>query len=142
MKRTLIAKSEVTIKAPSAKVWKALTDPSMIKKYLFGTRAVSDWKEGSSIRYRGKWKGKMYEDKGQVIDVVPGKVLATTYWSSMSGKSDDPENYQNVIYALEPVDAVTKLTVTQDGNMTSKEKSHSEKNWKAVLTALKKLLEK
>ena len=33
-----------------------------------------------------------------MIDIVSEKLLHTTYWSSMGGKEDKPENYNNVIY--------------------------------------------
>jgi len=49
----LIARQSVFIKAPPERVWRALTDPEMIRQYLFGTDAESDWKVGSPIRYRG-----------------------------------------------------------------------------------------
>ena len=53
MKQPFSAKSSVTIHADAAKVWDALTNPVLIKQYLFGTDAISDWKEGSSVTYRG-----------------------------------------------------------------------------------------
>jgi uncharacterized protein YndB with AHSA1/START domain len=54
--RPFVAKSNITIKADAARVWDALTNPELIKQYLFGTEAISDWKEGSSITYKGSGK--------------------------------------------------------------------------------------
>ena len=62
-----IAKASITINATAEKVWHALTDPRMIKKYMFGTSVISDWKEGSKIIWKGEWEGKSYEDKGKII---------------------------------------------------------------------------
>jgi uncharacterized protein YndB with AHSA1/START domain len=142
MHKTLVAKQSVTIKAPAAKVWDALINPNMIKQYLFGTDAVSDWKVGSPITYRGVWQGKSYEDKGTVLDIVPGKVLKTTFWSSLAGLPDAPEHYKKVTYALASEHSGTRLTVTQDNNATEEDRDHSEQNWKMVLGKLKALLEK
>jgi uncharacterized protein YndB with AHSA1/START domain len=142
MNRAFIAKQSVTIKAPAAKVWDALINPKMIKQYLFGTDAVSDWQVGSPIRYRGAWQGKSYEDKGIILDIVPGRVLKTTYWSSLAGLPDVPENYKKVTYTLAPEDDGVRLTVTQDNNATEEAREHSEENWKQVLGKLKELLEK
>ncbi len=142
MEKDFIAKAEITINAPAAKVWEALTNPDMIKQYLFGTEAVSDFKEGSPITYKGEWQGKKYEDKGVVLKVVPEKLFVSTYWSSMSGKEDKPENYNKVSYELSPAEGGTKVTITQDNNPTEDSKTHSEQNWKMVLEGLKKLLEK
>ena len=75
MKNTLIAKAHITISAPIAKVWDALVNPEMIKQYMFGTNAVSDWKEGSPIVWEGEWEGKPYEDKGVILQLKPERVL-------------------------------------------------------------------
>ena len=52
----------ISINAPIAKVWDALTNPMIIKLYLFGTDVATDWKEGSPIFFRGNWHGKPYEE--------------------------------------------------------------------------------
>jgi uncharacterized protein YndB with AHSA1/START domain len=140
--KNLIAKQSITIDAPASKVWDALINPEMIKQYLFGTDAISDWKVGSPITYKGSWDGKAYEDKGTVLNVVDEKLLESTYWSSMSGTSDAPENYKNVRYELIPINNGTILMITQNNNATEEEKNHSEQNWKMVLNSLKELLEK
>jgi uncharacterized protein YndB with AHSA1/START domain len=137
----LIAKASVDIGAPASEIWKALTDPAMIKQYLFGTDAVSDWKEGSPIVYKGVWEGKPYEDKGKILKIVPGELLETSYWSPAYGKPDSPENYKRVVYSIEPRDGVNAVSVTQDNNSTAEEKARSEANWAMVLGGLKKLLE-
>lgn len=142
MSESYIATAGVCIKAPAASVWKALTDPEMIQQYLFGTRAVSDWKPGSSIIYTGVWQGKTYEDKGRVVEAVEHKLLRTTYWSSLLSLPDAPENYHNVTYALAEKRGHTTLTVRQDNNPNRDSAEHSEQNWKAVLGSLKALLER
>ena len=131
----------IVIKADASRVWDALTNPEMVKQYLFGTQVVTDWKVGSPITYTGVWQGKEYQDKGTILKNEPGKYLLTTYWSSFSGTSDLPENYQNVGYALEPADGGTKLTITQDNIASEKSRDHSAENWKIVMENMKKLLE-
>ncbi len=56
--RGLIAKASISINASIAKVWDALTNPEVIKQYMFGTEIISDWKEGSPIIWKGEWQGK------------------------------------------------------------------------------------
>ena len=136
------ARASITIKSSTASVWNALTDPTMIKQYLFGTEVVSDWKEGSEIIYKGVWEGKMYEDKGIILKIEPEKLLETNYWTSFSGLPDSPENYQKVTYQLSRDGDNTVLTITQDGIPTDEARAHSETNWAMVLDGLKKLLEK
>ena len=48
------------INAPVEKVWKAITTPELIAKYLYGTKVNSDWKEGGSITYDGVHNGTKY----------------------------------------------------------------------------------
>ncbi len=141
MSKDLVSKQSITIGVPVEKVWDALVNPEMIKQYLFGTNAVSDWKVGSSIKYSGIWNRKIFEDKGKVLNVVPEKLLETTYWSGMSGLPDTPENYKKVKYELQQVTGGTRIDITQDNNATEEEKNHTEQNWKTVLNSMKDLLE-
>jgi uncharacterized protein YndB with AHSA1/START domain len=141
MKPTYISKASITIQAPAASVWNALTQPQLIQQYLFGTEVTTDWQVGSPITYKGMWEGRPYEDKGKVLQFEPGRLLVSTFWSSFSGLPDLPENYKTVRYELTPTDSGTRLTITQDNNDTQEEASHSEQNWNMVLDGLKKLLE-
>ena len=141
MHATYTAKATTTIKAPVSKVWQALVNPDIIKQYLFNTDVISDWKVGSPITYRGEWEGKPFEDKGQILDVEPERLLRSTHWSPLSGVPDIPENYHTVTYTLTDQGESTEVTITQDNNATEDEKAHSEKNWRTVLEGMKTLLE-
>ena len=141
MNKKLIAKATVTINAPAAQVWEALTNPKLIKQYLFGADVISDWKVGSRIIYKGEWQGKEYEDGGEILQLVPGKIFQSTYWSSMSGTEDKPENYATVTYELSKEGEGTLLTLTQDNCKTEEQKKHLESNWGMVLEGLKKVAE-
>jgi len=142
MEQKLVSRSSTIINAPVNKVWEALTNPSLIKEYLFGTNTITDWKKGSPITYEGEWEGKAYKDKGYIIDIIPEKLLHTSYWSSIGGKEDKPENYNNVIYEVKPENGGTRITISQDNIVNEAELEHMNKNWGMVLEAMKKLLEK
>src|SRR4051812_2931366 len=114
MKNNISGKTTVTINASSDKVWKALTDPAEIKKYFFGTNTKTDWQVGHPIIFEGEWQGKTYRDKGTILDFKPNKLIRYSYWSSMSGMEDKPENYVPVTYELDSHDTTTKLTITQE----------------------------
>jgi len=141
MKNNITGRASITINATTDKVWEALTTPSIIKKYFFGTDAVSDWQVGSPLIFKGEWQGKQYEDKGTILEIVPKKLFKYSYWSSMSGIEDKPENYVDVTYELSGKDDDVTLTVTQENIPDEKMKEHSEQNWNKVLGDLKKLLE-
>ena len=130
-----------TIKVPAGKVWEALVTPSIIKQYFFGTDTETDWKVGSPVKFSGEWQGKTYRDKGTVLANEPGKKLQYTYWSSMSGIEDKPENYVTVTYELTENNDYTIVTISQDNIPSAEMKEHSAANWSKVLKSLKDLLE-
>jgi uncharacterized protein YndB with AHSA1/START domain len=133
--------TEINFKAPAAKVWQGLTDPAMVKKYFFGTNLESSWKVGEPITFSGEWDGKKYQDKGTILEIDPGKFVKYSYWSSMGGTEDKPENYANITYGLAEKDGKTKLTITQDNVKNQEAKEHSEQNWKGIFEELRKLIE-
>ncbi|MBP1692456.1 MAG: ATPase [Chloroflexi bacterium] len=141
MDKVYKARAATIIDAPASKVWEALTRPELIQQYMFGTQVTTDWQVGSPITYSGTWQGKLYQDKGVVLRVEPDKLLVSTFWSSLSGLPDLPENYNTVRYELEPDGDRTMLTVVQDNNATPEDADHSAQNWSTVLDGLKKLLE-
>jgi uncharacterized protein YndB with AHSA1/START domain len=138
----LTVNTSIIFKAPVAEVWQGLTDPAMVKQYFFGTDLKSDWKVGGPITFSGEWEGKTYEDGGIILEIDPPKLLKYTYWSSMSGTENKPENYYNITYTLSERDGLTILTITQDGVKNQEAATHSEQNWQSVFNGLKKLIEK
>ncbi len=142
MEKELLLKTSVTINAPKANVWDAFTNPEQIKKYLFGTEAVSDWKVGSTLVFKGVWDGKAYEDKGYILELEKEKKFKYSYWSSFSGTEDIAENYSHVTYEISEEGGKTLFILTQDGFKTKEAMEHSEKNWQAIFESLKTILEK
>ena len=133
--------TSVVINASRAKVWDAVINPEIIKQYLFGTEAISEWKVGSSILYKGQWEGKSYEDKGIIVAMEPEKLFQYKYWSSMSGTEDKPENYADITYELIEVEEGIQFQLTQSGIATQEMYDHSKNNWQMVLGGMKKILE-
>jgi uncharacterized protein YndB with AHSA1/START domain len=138
----LIAKAQITINAPADKVWDALINPDAIKKYMFGTTVISNWKEGSKIVWRGEWKGKTYEDKGVILQLKSKTKLQYSHFSPLTGQPDVPENYHTVTIELTEKNGQTTVFLSQDNNATQEAKEHSEQNWTEMLSRLKKFLEK
>ena len=141
MDKNLIARTSITINAPSTDVWNALVNPEAIKQYMFGTNVVSNWKEGSPIVWKGEWQGKSYEDKGVILQFKPGRTIQYSHFSPLSGLPDKPESYHTVTIKLSNEGTQTRVSLSQDNNPTEQEREHSEKNWGMMLTALKKFLE-
>ena len=123
-------------------MWHALTDPALIKEYLFGTNVVSDWHEGSPIVWRGEWQGKSYEDKGVILKLEPERMMRYSHFSPLTGLPDVPENYHTVTVQLSGEGARTHVSLSQDHNATEEDRDHSAQNWRTMLEALKRLLER
>jgi len=142
MKNDLMVRKTVKINAEAAKVWNAITNPKMIKKYLFGTNVNTDWKVGSEISFQGDWQGKKFRDKGIIEKFEIEKLFQYTYWSEFSGLDDKKENYSLVTFELSGEGKMTKLTVSQKGFADKVSQEHSDKGWSTVLKKIKELLEK
>jgi len=135
-----------TVNASPSAVWKALTTASTLKQFFFGSDISTDWRVGSPIRFRGAWKGKPYEDKGNIQAFDVGKRLAFTHWSPLSGMEDKPENYHIVTFDLRPTNGGTEVVLTQTNQndaepLTPENRQEYAKNWTMVLDGLKKAVE-
>lgn len=136
-----VAEVSTTVAAPVERVWQALTNPEIIREYMFGTTVETTWQEQAPIFWRGEWQGQEYEDKGTVLEVSEPKRLSYTHFSPLTGEPDVPENYHTVVIDLTGGSDGTKIRLRQDNNSTEEAKQHSESNWQAMLNGLKQTVE-
>ena len=111
----LIVENKITMNASASAVWDALVNPEQTKKYMFGCEALSDWKPGSPLIWKGKFNGvEMVAVKGEVVTYQPNKLLVYTVIDPNNPAIPDvPENYLTVTCRLEEENGHTTLTVTQ-----------------------------
>jgi uncharacterized protein YndB with AHSA1/START domain len=120
-----------------------MTNPEIIKEYLFGTQTVTDWKVGSEIIFQGEFNGTTYRDKGVILENIPGELLSYSYWSGFSGTEDLPENYSTVTYKVIPKgDNVTQLQWIQKGYATEVGYLHSKDGMQAFMEQIKAIAER
>lgn len=136
-----VATAETEIEATPNRVWRALTDPDEIEKYMFGTHVVTDWTPGSPIVWRGEYEGKKYVDRGKVLEFEPERRLKVTHFSRLSGQDDVPENDHTVTCEIESTNGRTRVALRQDGNASAEAAEHSKANWEKMLSGLKKVAE-
>lgn len=137
-----VATASTEIGASPARVWAALTDPDEIRQYMFGAVVETDWRPGSTIVWKGSYDGKEYEDKGEVVEVEPDRLLTVTHFSPLSGQQDVPENYHTLTYQLEEQGDRTLVSLSQDNNPTEEAAAHSRSNWQMMLDGLKDVVER
>ncbi|MBV6729207.1 SRPBCC domain-containing protein [Nocardioides daeguensis] len=135
------ARAEVKISAAPGQVWRALTEPDQIRAYLFGAQVDTSWEPGSPITWRGEYDGRPFEDKGEVLEVEPGRRLVMTHFSPLTGKPDRPENYHRVTWSVRDDGDRTEVSVEQ--SLTEGEQEGpSRENWTTVLRQLKEHVER
>jgi uncharacterized protein YndB with AHSA1/START domain len=133
--------AEVEISASPQQVWSALTDPELIRQYFFGSTVETSWEPGTPITWSGEYDGTSYQDKGEVIEVVPDQRLVVTHFSPMTGQDDVPENYHRLTYSLTKEGDATRLTLEQD-NTPEESVDDFQSNWDTMLGNLKELVER
>ena len=143
MNNNLVVAKSILVNANKTKVWEALTNPTLIKEYLYGTNTVTDWKVGSEIIFQGEYSGQTYRDHGVILENVFLEKISYSYWSGFSGTEDKPENYSTVSYSLvDKGNDQTEFTWTQKGFATEDGYNHSKNGMEEFLLGVKKVMEK
>lgn len=136
-----VATAETEIGASPAQVWAALTDPKLIKKYMFGSQVETDWQQGSSIVWKGEYEGKAYVDKGEILEIETERRLKVSHFSPLSGQEDVPDNYHTLLYELKQNGDKTHISLSQDKNASQEEAERAKGNWEMTLGGLKEVVE-
>jgi uncharacterized protein YndB with AHSA1/START domain len=127
------------IASTPAKVWKALVDGELTRRYWKHTNE-SDWRPGSKWRHvadDGKGTAKLV---GQVVEVIPNNRLVLT-WGDVAD-ADDAAAHSRVAIEIEAVADMVRLTVTHDELKPGSEMAKKiSQGWPRVLSSLKSFLE-
>ncbi|GCE06865.1 SRPBCC domain-containing protein [Dictyobacter aurantiacus] len=139
--------SKNTINASTDRVWAAITQPELVKQWQYGTDLITDWHVGSPIIFHNEWEGKVFEQKGTVLEIEPTRRVKYSLFFLHPGMEDRPENYFTMTYRLDEIGDQMTLTIIQDDprEQASQERTESqqaaEESENSVLIALKKLVE-
>ena len=136
-----VARARVEIDATPRVVWRALTDPEQVARWMSGTEVSTDWRVGSPITWRGEMNGTAYEDKGEILAADEPTRLSMTHYSPLMGGADEPENYHTVTYDLSADGDRTTVELSQDGNDSAEQAEQFGASWQGMLDALKKTVE-
>jgi hypothetical protein len=98
-------------------------------------------KVGGPIAWSGEWQGKPFEDTGTILELKEPRLFRYDYFSDSSGEPDIPENHYEVAYSFDPVPGGVRVAISQSYAKTLESAEHSEKDWNAMLEAIKKKLE-
>jgi uncharacterized protein YndB with AHSA1/START domain len=143
MEQAYLVEKSVEINASPDRVWRALTEPDTIEKWMAGARVDAKWEVGSKIIFRGTMPNfnRKYQDHGTVLAIEPEKLLRYSHWSQMSRLPDAPHNRTRVTFILEGTENKTRLTVRHENFHYEDEYKHANFFWNVALYTIKKLLE-
>src|ERR1700712_5561775 len=106
--------STIRINAVAEKIWQILTKPEFVKQWQYGSNLITDWTIGSNIQFSTEWQGKIFEQWGKVLEMIPGKLIRYSLFAPRPGLEDKPENYFIMNYVLTPEGEYTKLEIIQE----------------------------
>ena len=134
--------SIVKILAPASKVWLALTVPDLVKQWQYGADLLTTWEPGTPIIFRNEWNGQIFEQKGTVLEFIPGSRLKYSLFFPHAGLQDIPEHYFFMTYELtESGELTSVLFRKEDPRPSPPDASSDGDDDPGVLSHLKELVE-
>jgi uncharacterized protein YndB with AHSA1/START domain/DNA-binding transcriptional ArsR family regulator len=128
---------EVFIKTTPERLWEAITDREMRRKYNFGVAVDSDWKQGSSYALTTPNGGDMAA--GENLEVDPPRRLVQSF-DALWSEDVKREGTSRVTWEIEQVGDSCRLTVTHD-QLSEDANGEIYGGWPMILSGLKTLLE-
>lgn len=108
--------SAININAPLQRVWDTLTKPELVKQWQYGSDLITDWKAGNNIRFRTEWEGKVFEQWGSILKIIPHQLIKYSLFAPRPGLEDKPENYFTMNYVLTDETSHIRLEIIQEDN--------------------------
>ena len=126
------------IHATAERVWQGLTDGDFTARYWGGLRITSDWLPGSEVRH-------LHSDGaaalvGEILEADFPTRLSYTFHMQISEETR-AEAPSRLTFELQPLETVTKLTLTHEHSAPGATFSNTSNGWPALMSSLKSLLE-
>jgi len=128
---------EIYIRTTPERLWEAITDPQLRRRYSFGLEVRSDWQVGSEYELSDPRAGRMAT--GENLEVDPPRRLVQSF-TALWSEDVQREGASRVTWEIEPVGDSCRLTVTHD-QMRSDAHGEIYGGWPQILSGLKTLLE-
>lgn len=127
---------EIYIKTTPERLWRAITDPEMRRKYTFGAVFKSDWTPGSRVETYGH---ENLIAEGENLEVDPPRLLVQSF-RPLWDEDVKREPISRVTWQIEQIGDSCRLTVTHD-QLREGANAQLYGGWPMVLSGLKTLLE-
>ncbi len=137
----LTIKKEIVLKAPTTKVFDALTDPEQITGYWPLHSVTSSHTVSGPIIFKGEVAGSPFTDYGVIEKFDRPRFFKYNYWSDNHGTVDLPENRMTIEYVLRPQENGSVLSLTHTNLLTSERQAMMSEVWDFLLSRLKSYVE-
>jgi uncharacterized protein YndB with AHSA1/START domain len=128
---------EIYIKTTPERLWEAITDSDLRRKYSFGVAVSSDWTPGSE--YSSGVPGVVEIATGENVEVEPPRRLVQTFQALWS-EDVRAVGASRVTWEIEPIGDSCRLLVTHD-QLPEGANSELFGGWPMILSGLKTWLE-
>ena len=128
---------EIYIRTTPERLWEAITDPEIRRKYNFGAAVRSDWQVGSRMELTAG--EDMLLGEGEILEADPPRRLVHTLLAHFSPEAE-AEGTSRVTWEIEQVMDSCRLTLTHD-QMREGANDQLYGGWPMILSGLKTWLE-
>ncbi len=129
---------EIYIRTTPERLWEAIIDPDIRRKYNFGASVSSDWKVGSHLELHVPEAGMLLGD-GEVLEVDPPRRLVHTM-TALWGDDVKSEGASRVTWEIVQIEDSCHLTLTHD-QLREGANDQLYGGWPMILSGLKTWLE-
>lgn len=137
-------KTTVLIDASPSEVWKYLTTPGLMQKWMgepeMNIEVITDWTVGNSILING-FHHVEFENKGTILQFNFQKIIQYTHLSTISRLPDTKENYSIVTILIAPAEKGTGIGIQVENFPTESIYKHLDFYWQGTANILKHLIE-
>lgn len=141
-----VIETSATIHAQPSVVWRALTDPDLMKQWMAEPEMrigiITDWTIGSPIVVKGHHNHVDFENKGTILQFEPNSILRHSHLSSIARLPDQPESYTIIEYRLARAEEnSTSLKVSISNFPSEAIFKHWEFYWRVTIEVIKRFIE-
>lgn len=136
----------VVVDAPRSEVWRALTDPSLMKRWMaepdVDLEIDATWKVGAPIKVKG-FHHLPFENRGAVLLFEPDSILRYSHLSSLSRLPDQPANYSIIEFRLSSTGKGSTLLIIRLSDFPNVPiMKHLDFYWGTTVHVLRRFIEK
>ena len=138
----LVAHASVLINASRSAVWATLLRPDTITKITPVSEVLAPWRLGEQFSWAFEMAGNRTLVEGVVHRLDEAHLIEYDFGDPHSRDLLHRENVHRVTIELSDEGDATRVSVTQDANISRAAHKHAEGGWRLALNNLKGLVER